>query len=1363
MSEEVVNTNESTPSTTIENGEKSEVNQETLSTPIQTIPVYIKTLAQDGSTIQIQVTPLDSVQDIKQFLIEAPDTCYFTSFDLFLNGKKLNELSQLSEIADLRENSTIEMRFTPYDERSARMHVRRVRDILATSSADISTSKSPSVFSYHAYPEEDPESEAKNEEKEKESETTENGEKPVEKPVEKTEAVSSQSQNAHQANGRPKKGKKSPNNQTPTETKTGSLPHLAPLLSDKNSIDFNASLTKYYPPSTPTPPTCVKSIVYSGWNPPTGTRRLMGDLFYLEVITFEGSSICITACEGGFFVNGTQVLPNPNLFVPTPALKSYQSTTLVELLMNVSPTFKKNFPSVVQVPIEKHPFEMLPPPTPVPVWIQLPQIRRYDQNRAEDSIASSLEVPDVRGPLRDWNEEFQSCKELPNETIQDRLIRDRALSRINADFVDAATKGAVAVVSRCVPPINPMDPPRTHMFIYNNIFFSFAVDSRDQYKDFGGDLIAYQSANLDLKGVRLYQLADIKGLHTLATAIIDFQGHRVIAQSIIPGILSNEKASTVLYGSRDNIPPPTPPPNLTYFAHLKDDQVNGEKEPKESEKENKALLVDPLSKTLVSDPEFHKLMLQAGNFIHIKEHIVANEPTENGAETEKSEESEKVQEENHNEVVLACGADSKGIMGTDGRRYVLDLTRSTPRDSNYLKPIHAMAVLRPELISSYVEYMEEKDKEAEDQGKSESSPNGEASEKPKDKKKDKTEVPSKYVFNPNVFSYPPVKFGGDPALVEQDEKKVRDLGDFLKNMVLPKLIQDLVSGNIQNLALDGASLTVYLHTHGVNVRYLGQYTTLLQHEIESQKDSPPILSAQTINNTPLPILEVFSSLCLLEMVTRAAKHIFNSYLRTTPSSLLAYATSHFLNCFISTCSHPLEQHSHFSGKSQSQSSKKKKKPNKTVETEEPEQDSNTPTIFLLTHNSLFEQIRALVTEKFDFTLPSNYTLPQSRVAVLRNFCLKTGVQVVARDYALNSNHNSTPFTYEDILDLIPLVKHINPKSQDGQDLLEAGKALLMDSRLEQACEVLSEALTLLIQVHGPIHVDVASCDQSLAMGLFSLGEFAQAIQYQKRSTLVYEKVLGTDHYDTAFGYSSLALYCHTAERHREALGYMGRAVYLFSVISSSVYHSEYAACATNIAMMLQGLQKIDLSVEYLKESLRISEMLYGKDHVNIAITCHAIALSLSMLQEYKVALQYQKRNYSILSTTLGEHDARTKESSFWLSQLTTKAVQKQMQLKRQQQDEFQNQLKLLNANKQPKSSSVSKLVAPQVNYGHLPISEVLRYINSGSKGTKVGGSGIKLMGKTTEKGKEKEEEEEEETTTYNNTTQSQKKKPNKKK
>lgn len=47
----------------------------------------------------------------------------------------------------------------------------------------------------------------------------------------------------------------------------------------------------------------------------------------------------------------------------------------------------------------------------------------------------------------------------------------------------------------------------------------------------------YASANNDLKGTKAYQEADVPGLYNLAMAIIDYRGHRLVAQvCLLPGL-----------------------------------------------------------------------------------------------------------------------------------------------------------------------------------------------------------------------------------------------------------------------------------------------------------------------------------------------------------------------------------------------------------------------------------------------------------------------------------------------------------------------------------------------------------------------------------------------------------------------------------------------------------------------------------------------------------------------------------------------------------------------------------------------------------------------------------------------------------
>ncbi|VDO53065.1 unnamed protein product [Onchocerca flexuosa] len=109
----------------------------------------------------------------------------------------------------------------------------------------------------------------------------------------------------------------------------------------------------------------------------------------------------------------------------------------------------------------------------------------------------------------------------------------------------------MAVVDGNVVAINPADEPRTHMYIWNNIFFSLGFDVKDHYKELGGDAAAHAATSNDLQGVKAYAQLDNSKLFTLGMVIVDYKGYRVTAQSIIPGILEREQEQSVVYGSVD--------------------------------------------------------------------------------------------------------------------------------------------------------------------------------------------------------------------------------------------------------------------------------------------------------------------------------------------------------------------------------------------------------------------------------------------------------------------------------------------------------------------------------------------------------------------------------------------------------------------------------------------------------------------------------------------------------------------------------------------------------------------------------------------------------------------------------------------
>ena len=141
--------------------------------------------------------------------------------------------------------------------------------------------------------------------------------------------------------------------------------------------------------------------------------------------------------------------------------------------------------------------------------------------------------------------------------------------------------------------------------------------------------------------------------------VLDYRGYRVTAQSIIPGILEREQEQSVVYGSID------------------------------------------FGKTVVTQSKYLDLLQKAGNQLKILPHKVVNDKGE--------------------EVELCSSVECKGIIGNDGRYYILDLLRTFPPDVNFLKvegmelskeaqalgfPIehkHKLSCLRQELIDAFVE------------------------------------------------------------------------------------------------------------------------------------------------------------------------------------------------------------------------------------------------------------------------------------------------------------------------------------------------------------------------------------------------------------------------------------------------------------------------------------------------------------------------------------------------------------------------------------------------------------------------------------------------------------------------------------
>ncbi|EAS32738.3 protein TIF31 [Coccidioides immitis RS] len=1125
--------------------------------------------------IQVMVSNQEQVQDVRQSIVELPGTFQYTSFHLEHNGERINDYVELSEVKDLKPDAEIVLVEDPYTEKEARMHLVRIRELIGASGDRVDNLHGICAgLSLH-------------------------------------DSVAAGEQLSDDI---PSKEENSAN---------GTAEHALVGYEVPGPADLRTILPRKQAPF----PKTVKSISLSPWNPPPYHLRQKGHLLYLQVTTNEGEQYQITSHVSGFFVNKC----SNSKFDPFPraAPKNYSAHSLLTLISLISPSFENSFKALQEANNKKDllttfPFQnsiphnpWLVPPTSSPATAHQSDITRPQENYLIAGVDNSE-------TLRDWNEEFQTTRELPRDTVQDKVFRERLTSKLFADYNDAAARGAVLVARGEVAPLNPTEGRDAQIFVYNNIFFSFGADGVGTFASEGGDEAARVAVAKDVMGVKAVNQLDIAGLFTPGTMVIDYLGKRVVGQSIVPGIFKQREPGEhqIDYGG-----------------------VDGK---------------DVIAKHEAFVPVFEKL----SKALRVKKHPVWDK---DGARHE-----------------LESSVETKGLLGTDGRKYVLDLYRITPLDvlwyedsENHEPYPHRMSVLRLELVESYwrfkmgqyvkeeVEKRRKAKKEAEEKAE-ESKPNGEAADASENAESEKKETTSpdqervdisdfKLALNPDVFSGQVPQTDEEKEEWAQDEKEVRDACNYLRSKVLPELIQDLHDGDV-GFPMDGQSLSQLLHKRGINVRYLGKLAALAKEK-----------GAR---------LQALTALMTQDMVARAFKHIANRYLRNLPSAFATSCIAHLLNCLLGT----------------EVNSKPRAEIDESLREIYPEGDFSFEQV---TPTALKEDIEKQIKIRYRFSLDADWTSSLRHLQLLRDISLKLGLQLGAKNYAFDrsqlknqdhspaANGTRTPeeggkkkkkkgsdqasprpaqspapavtFVPDDILNIVPIVKDASPRSALSEEALEAGRISLMQNQKELGQELILESLSLHEQIYGILHPEVAKLYHQLSMLYYQSDDKDAAVELARKAVIVTERTMGVDSADAILSYLNLSLFEHATGNTKVALVYIRHALELWKIIYGP-NHPDSITTMNNAAVMLQHLKLYPDSRKWFEASLTVCEELFGRQSVNTATILFQLAQALALDQDSKAAVNRMRDAYNIFLNELGPEDRNTKEAESWLEQLTQNAV-----------------------------------------------------------------------------------------------------------
>ncbi|CAG8711149.1 7050_t:CDS:2, partial [Acaulospora morrowiae] len=424
---------------------------------------------------------------------------------------------------------------------------------------------------------------------------------------------------------------------------------------------------------------------------------------------------------------------------------------------------------------------------------------------------------------------------------------------------------------------------------------------------------------------------------------------------------------------------------------------------------------------------------------------------------------------------------------------------------------------------------------------------------------------------------------------------------------------------------DGASLTTTMHRRGINMRYLGMITNIIE---ESQDHK----------------LDHVKHLIKHEMIIRASKHILRDLLYEVPNTYAPYCISHFLNCLLGT---------------EYNSNPQPLVPESIIGAANPQYK-----YLALTPQSLIQQIRDDILLRFRYKTDENFVNDNMRkLSLLREICLRVGVQILAQSYHFvkkKSKKRLTTFVPDDIVNLVPICSF-------AEETFEAGKLSIAQGHRDLGVDIMLQSLALHEQSYGFLHPATAKCYSALAMYFYHHEDLEIAIDFQKKAVVVLERTCGVDSVDAVHGYLHLGLFENAIGNTELGLRYMRDAMYYWEIIYGQS-HPDGATADHNVGIMLQNLRDFEGSIKFFERAKETNEGIFGKYNVVTGESYHLLAKALAFSEDYKAALGAEKCAYNIFTKVFGPDHPRTKETEVMLNDLTSNAVQYAKLALQQKQD-----------------------------------------------------------------------------------------------
>ncbi len=193
---------------------------------------------------------------------------------------------------------------------------------------------------------------------------------------------------------------------------------------------------------------------------------------------------------------------------------------------------------------------------------------------------------------------------------------------------------------------------------------------------------------------------------------------------------------------------------------------------------------------------------------------------------------------------------------------------------------------------------------------------------------------------------------------------------------------------------------------------------------------------------------------------------------------------------------------------------------------------------------------------------------------------------------------------------------------------------------EKALEYYDKALEVVERVLGSDHSDTATTYNNMALVYQKLGDYKKSLEYYEKAIDINEKTLGSNYPVTVAIYINIAVLYKTHGVYEKALEYYKKA----QEISEKFLGSEqpYAAAIYNNMAVVYKLQgAYEKALEYYSKTLETSDGILGRDHPSTATTYNNMADVFYDQGEVKKSLEYYRKALKIRERVLGSNHPDT--------------------------------------------------------------------------------------------------------------------------